>query len=247
MMGVEQFYDGFAIGRMLEYRIHGNLRLDLAKRFVLNNINPNDRVVDIGCGIGIISEAVAMKHAKAMVVGIDISDRNIEFARRTIKKSNVRFEKGDIASQAELLSNILRYKFDVFMLIDVVEHVPESRRARLLADIAALSSSNARLLITYPSPEYQKYLAVNNQDELQIIDNVIELNVLEKEAGQSGWALQSFCRINAWMTNQYVHAVFVRESPIKAVSATRRTLAQQVVRKVDEAVGRRYRKWRYSL
>jgi hypothetical protein len=38
------------------------------------------------------------------------------------------------------------------------------------------------LLLTYPSPEYQRYLMQERPDELQIVDNVIEIEALFGEA-----------------------------------------------------------------
>ncbi len=53
--------------------------------FILNKINPNDKVLDLGCGYGRISTRLSDKAHK--VVGIDISKDNIDLAKVLCKDS----------------------------------------------------------------------------------------------------------------------------------------------------------------
>ena len=76
------------------------------------------RVLDIGCGAGLLSEALAM--AGARVTGIDPSEGNIAIARRHAEESGVEVDYR--ATSAEDLA-AAGSSFDVVCAMEVVEHV----------------------------------------------------------------------------------------------------------------------------
>jgi SAM-dependent methyltransferase len=57
------------------------------------NVQPDDRILDVGCGSGWATRLMAQKAAAGKVVGIDISDEMIELARSTsLEFPNVQYE-----------------------------------------------------------------------------------------------------------------------------------------------------------
>lgn len=61
-------------------------------------ISPGDEVVDIGCGTGLATREAARAAAPGRVVGVDVSERMLERARRLTAVEgldNVRYELGD--------------------------------------------------------------------------------------------------------------------------------------------------------
>ena len=61
-------------------------------------IGPGDEVVDIGCGTGLTTREAARAAAPGRVVGVDVSERMLERARRLTAAEgldNVRYELGD--------------------------------------------------------------------------------------------------------------------------------------------------------
>jgi SAM-dependent methyltransferase len=67
--------------------------LDVARR------GPVTRVLDVGCGAGELSLALAREHDDAQVVGIDVSEQLVEVAReRGAHLRNARFELADAAT-----------------------------------------------------------------------------------------------------------------------------------------------------
>jgi arsenite methyltransferase len=57
------------------------------------NVQPDDRILDVGCGSGWATRLMARKAAAGRVVGIDISDEMIELARSTsLEFPNVQYE-----------------------------------------------------------------------------------------------------------------------------------------------------------
>ena len=89
--------------------------LDLNKIAPLKNI----KILDIGCGGGLISEPMA--RLGASVTGIDASHKNIEIAKLHAKKNNLKINY--INSEPEKLKD--RNKFDIILNLEVVEHVED--------------------------------------------------------------------------------------------------------------------------
>ncbi|HLH12530.1 MAG TPA: bifunctional 2-polyprenyl-6-hydroxyphenol methylase/3-demethylubiquinol 3-O-methyltransferase UbiG [Methylovirgula sp.] len=74
------------------------------------------KILDIGCGAGILSEALASLGAE--VTGIDPAPSNIEVARRHAEKSGLAINY--VCTTAEALEG---EAFDVVLAMEVVEHV----------------------------------------------------------------------------------------------------------------------------
>jgi 2-polyprenyl-6-hydroxyphenyl methylase/3-demethylubiquinone-9 3-methyltransferase len=79
------------------------------------------RVLDVGCGGGILSEAMAGLGAN--VTGIDLSDRALQVAQLHLleSKANVTYRKAAV----EALAQEQPANFDVVTCMEVLEHVPQ--------------------------------------------------------------------------------------------------------------------------
>ncbi len=75
------------------------------------------KILDIGCGGGLLSEPMARLGAE--VVGIDASSKNIDIAKLHAKKSNLKI-KYFCTSPENFKSDI---KFDVILNMEIIEHV----------------------------------------------------------------------------------------------------------------------------
>ncbi len=93
----------------------------IKKHFKIENNNNNTlkglKILDIGCGGGLISEPMARLGAK--VTGIDASEKNINIAKLHSEQSNLNINYIKIAP--ENLNEI--EKFDVILNLEIVEHV----------------------------------------------------------------------------------------------------------------------------
>jgi len=78
------------------------------------------RVLDIGCGGGILSEPLARLGAR--VVGIDPSDSNIAVARHHAERSGLTIDYRAVAAEVLAQSGEV---FDVVLAMEVVEHVAD--------------------------------------------------------------------------------------------------------------------------
>ncbi len=96
------------------------IRDSITETFKLKNINKplkNIRILDIGCGGGLLSEP--MSRLGADVVGIDASRNNVKIAKLHAKKNSLNI-KYYCTSPENFKSNI---KFDVILNMEIIEHV----------------------------------------------------------------------------------------------------------------------------
>ena len=103
------------------------VRLDYIKKSILkkskkkqgsNSLN-NIKILDIGCGGGLLCEPLSRLGAK--VVGIDASEKNIKIAKMHAKKNNLKIDYY-CASPENFNSKL---KFDVILNMEIVEHVDD--------------------------------------------------------------------------------------------------------------------------
>jgi len=79
----------------------------------------NIKILDIGCGGGLLSEP--MCRLGASVVGIDASEKNIKVAKLHAKKNKLKIDY-KVASPEKIKTKL---KFDVVLNMEIVEHVED--------------------------------------------------------------------------------------------------------------------------
>ena len=128
-------------------QVCANLSLDQNASAPLSGV----RLLDVGCGGGILSESMA--ESGANVLGIDVVEKNIQIARHHAEStgSSVRYE--------QIQSCDLRRsgaEFDVVLNMEVVEHVPDARA--LVRDCIAMLAPGGLLVIATINRTLLSYL-----------------------------------------------------------------------------------------
>lgn len=100
------------------------------------------RVLDVGCGGGILSESMA--RAGAQVLGIDLAKPLLEVAELHALEANVVVEYRAVA--AETLAKECAGAFDVVTCMEMLEHVPDP--AATLAALAALAKPGGDVIVS---------------------------------------------------------------------------------------------------
>jgi 2-polyprenyl-3-methyl-5-hydroxy-6-metoxy-1,4-benzoquinol methylase len=206
-----EFYDAFLESRMLGYRVGNNPRIRKAGQRVLQYVDPDSHVLELGCGIGIVTERVAKQAKRGHVLACDLGERNIWYAQQTISQANVEFLACDVLTEFATIRSRIVKPVDVVVLVDVIEHLPASSHGELFQHLRSVAAPNAVAVLTYPSPFYQRFLQQNKPAELQPIDEVIEPAVLVAHAEAAGFFLCHYSLESVWLTRQYVHCVFGRD------------------------------------
>ncbi len=131
------------------------------------------RVVDVGCGGGILSESLAQ--AGAQVTGIDLADKPLKVARLHQLESGVQVDYRLIA--AEDLAAAEPESFDVVTCMEMLEHVPDP--ASVMAACARMVKPNGWVFFSTLNRNPKSYLVA-------IVGAEYILNMLQK--GTHDWS-----------------------------------------------------------
>jgi len=206
---VTAFYDGF-VGR--QTRVGVNKRHQAILAWLLRfGMQPDDRVLEIGCGAGTLTELLAEALPRGSVFGADLSPRSIEAARERL----ARFDNVELVAGDALEIDAGGDPYDVVVLPDVIEHIPIEMHDALFGRIAAWVKPKGFVLVHYPNPHHLEWFHENRPEELQIVDQPIHADVLTANAYRHGLYLDYFQRYSIWIREgDYVAAVFRPESGV---------------------------------
>jgi len=120
----------------------------------INDIVPlsGKTVLDVGCGGGILSEALA--GAGATVTGIDLADKSLGVAKLHLLESGKQVEYRKVAVEA--LAEERPASYDVVTCMEMLEHVPDP--AAVVAACAKLVKPNGHVFFSTLNRNPKSYL-----------------------------------------------------------------------------------------
>jgi SAM-dependent methyltransferase len=144
------FYDGQIYGRFVEPVLAG------VHGFVVNNLPPGDRVLEACCGTGGLARKLA--DAGRRVTGVDLSPRNIAFARRRAQgRTDVDFHLGDVS----LLQTPEVGRYDVATVVLALHEMPAQARLPVLS--ALLTVASTVMIVDYAVPMPRNLAGLRNR------------------------------------------------------------------------------------
>lgn len=129
--------------------------------FILDCVDLTDRnVLDIGCGAGILTQALA-SHRAARVTGIDVAADLIEAAQAhqqtlTTTESNIACKPTFIHAQAESFAQTHLEAFDIITCLECLEHVPDP--LAILAACQQMLKPGGLLFLSTLNRTFKSYL-----------------------------------------------------------------------------------------
>ncbi|MDP3987953.1 MAG: class I SAM-dependent methyltransferase [Candidatus Levybacteria bacterium] len=124
-----------------------NLSRHNINRMVVDSVNPDSFVLDLGCATGFMGEYL-IKKKNCDVLGVDISKEGISLAKKRLTSVLI----GDIEDpktfrEIEMVSK--HNKFDVVMAVSVLEHLKDPQL--VLINIKSLLKKDGLFIITCPN------------------------------------------------------------------------------------------------
>ena len=115
----------------------------LRKRFLLDGVEPGERVLDVGCGEGAFT--AELTRAGAQAVGVDIAEEPLRRARLRDSSLDLRLV------EPEGPWDLADASFDVVWAGEVIEHVLDT--AAWMSELRRVLRSGGRLLLSTPAHE----------------------------------------------------------------------------------------------
>jgi len=142
MYGIPPFLYRLYSKSSLSSKIYTRLRWQLCSFKEIEKLVPRKRrILDIGCGVGLLTNYLALTSEDREVLGVDFSKKKIHFAKQTIgQRKNINFIAADVR-------DIDPVDYDVVVMTDFLHHVSFEEQERLLRNIFLKLKNSDRLIL----------------------------------------------------------------------------------------------------
>ncbi len=115
----------------------------------LVSITPESRILDLGTGSGNFEFEFATRCKE--IVGVDYNDEAIAFLKSRLQDLNLDNVSLHVADIRTVDTTLDIGKFDLIVMIDVIEHLPIQDSTRVVSNLKSLLNPNGKLLIITPN------------------------------------------------------------------------------------------------
>jgi SAM-dependent methyltransferase len=158
------------------------LRLAMAEEEIVRNCGRGRlRVLDAGCGDGLLSLALAARHSDWELVGMELREDLVSAATARAEMRSL----GNVSfRQADLTKPFPATGFDVAIAVECLAEIPEDRQA--LAQIAAALRPGGLLVVHVPDRDWKPVLPGSEATWRDEVRHGYELTQLEEMLHQAG-------------------------------------------------------------
>lgn len=137
-------------------------------------------ILDVGCGDGRFCYELMKEGIK--VEGIDYSEQALSFARAFNPRTNFYLD--------DLTNLKLKKKFDVVVLVEVLEHIDPHQISKVMENISKVLKKGGKLIISVPSQNLPLQDKHYQHFSPKSLSNILQSNFAVKEVfgyGRIGW------------------------------------------------------------
>lgn len=211
---IVEFYNGFA---RYQQKAAFNERHEFLYSFLKElGLCRSSRVLELGCGVGVITSLMARTVREGPITALDLSPDAIELARHNSVGKNVSFQSGDI-----LEFDPKGATYDFITLFDVLEHIPLENQSSLFKALTGWMSDDTLLVVNIPNPEQTRYLRERRPEKLQVIDLELTADALTRSAYENGLVLDFFMTYDIWQKKDYQVMTFRKRAAYREIEVKR--------------------------
>jgi ubiquinone/menaquinone biosynthesis C-methylase UbiE len=223
---VTEFYDEYVVEQAntgINDRIYG-----VYERLIGLGLNAHSTVLELGCGIGMMTSLLKRTVNQGKIHAIDISAASIEYGKAKFGGANITFSTQDITTFETQLNTP-----DFITLIDVLEHIPLELHAALFKRISQVMGLNSHFVINLPNPDYITHDIALEADSLQVIDQPVPFASLIQQLDDAGIELMTYQKYGLWHHDEYQWFVLRIKRPFNEVRIDDSlTLMEKIKRKI---------------
>jgi len=211
---IVNFYDQFVVKQ--EKTGINSRHLSILDKLVKAGLSSHHRVLEIGCGIGTVSQLMAKISKKGEILAVDISPESISKAKALWKsQKNLIFEVSDM-KKFEKPGQL----FDFFVFPDVLEHIPVDQHFHIFETVKRHSHYSSVIFIHIPAPRFLQWMIINEPEKLQVIDQPLDTAQLIKTITENGFYLDKMETYSVFYEEKdYQYFVFRRQTPVEKSTA----------------------------
>ncbi len=203
-----------------------NLRHYRIMDFLIESgLQKNSNVLDVGCGIGTLTNLICKYISKGTIDAIDISSGSIDI----LKKRLYRYKQVE-ASALDILNFKSSKIYDFIILPDVLEHIPIQKHQELFNLFSKHMNQESTICINIPHPKALDFIRMTNPNKLQIIDQSLDLKDLLNNIYPNNLILINYISYSLFSNeNDYI---FISLKKNKEVTLTKLPKSKIILRKL---------------